>query len=188
MLATQSAAPASTPLVGKKELAERLGWSRPTLDRRIDQDRNFPVAMRGNQQGGWGFDLDEVKAYLGDGQAVFAAPAAEPVIEPEPAIAAASARVEHQGEATARQRRDTMQAALFEDRLRRQRGELVEVEPLKMKLGTAVAKLSASLNGLPDTLGRRLRLPENAIAVVRQEVEDTRRALFAELRDLLTDA
>lgn len=185
MLATAAAAAPAKALVGKKELALRLGWSRPTLDRRLDQDPKFPVVMRGTQQGGWAFDPDDVAAYLG--VATFEDEPDDLTFDPEPEpTRAPAARAEHQGEVTARQRTLTAQAQLLEDRLARQRGDLVEVGPLKLRLATAVTKLSTSLNVLPDTLGRRLHLPETATAIVRQEVEDARRAFFAELRELLT--
>jgi hypothetical protein len=34
------------------------------LDRRLDEDADFPVVSRGTQAGGWQFDLEAVKAYL----------------------------------------------------------------------------------------------------------------------------
>lgn len=171
-------------VVGKKELCAQLGWTRPKLDRRLDSDPNFPVRRRGSATGGWEFDIAAVDAYLTGGvlsRTEEPPPAAAVNIEAQPLAR------EHAAEATARQRRDTVQAQLLEDRLRRQRGELVEAEPLKLKLATAVTKLSSGLNSLPDVLARRLQLPEAAAAVVRQEIEDARRAFFAELRDLLTD-
>jgi hypothetical protein len=50
--------------IGKKQLCEELGWSRSRLDRRLNEDETFPVLSRGNQAGGWSFDLVTVKAYL----------------------------------------------------------------------------------------------------------------------------
>lgn len=172
-----AAAPAQT--VGKKELCAHLKWSRPTLDRRLERDSNFPVRTRGSALGGWAFEIAAVEAYLNTG--LLSATDDAPIAAGEPA-----AKAKHQGEATAKQRLTDAQAQLAEDRLRRQRGDLVEVAPLQMKLAAAVTKLSSSLNALPDTIGRRLRLPEAAIGVVRQEVEDARRAFHAELRELLS--
>ncbi|WP_374572552.1 hypothetical protein [Phenylobacterium sp.] len=192
MAATAQAVAGEAPrIVGKKQLCGLLGWSRPTLDRRIDQDAAFPIRQRGDQRGGWEFDAADVFAYLGlddpppaiddDGDEAMAdAPAPE---QPAPL-----ARVAHQGEATARQRRDSVQAALLEDRLRKSRGELVDAADLKIALSTAVTKLATSLNALPDILVRRLSLPESAGLVVRQEIEDARRAFFAQLRDVLEPA
>ena len=51
-------------LLGKKELAAHLGWSRPRLDHRLKSDPTFPIAKLGSQRGGWAFDPIEVEAYL----------------------------------------------------------------------------------------------------------------------------
>ena len=181
MQAAASATLERPATVGKRDLCAHLKWSRPTLDRRLERDPNFPVKTRGGQWGGWAFEIAAVEAYL-RGAALQATDS--PDIS-TPAGELFQPRREHEGEATAKQRLNNAQAHLAEDRLRRQRGELVEVAPLKMSLATAVTKLSASLNALPSTLGRRLRLPDQAVDIVRQEIEDARRAFFAELRELL---
>ncbi|CAB3759401.1 hypothetical protein [Paraburkholderia solisilvae] len=54
----------SGEIVDKKQLCERLGWSRPKLDRRLRTDENFPVLWRSNRSGPWQFDLDAVVAHL----------------------------------------------------------------------------------------------------------------------------
>jgi hypothetical protein len=56
--------PKSGEIVDKKQLCERLGWSRPKLDRRLRADENFPVLRRSNRSGPWQFDLDAVVAHL----------------------------------------------------------------------------------------------------------------------------
>jgi len=53
----------------KTELARAIGWSRPRLDRWIEQHEDFPVLKRGTQGGGWLFDLEVVETYLGIGGA-----------------------------------------------------------------------------------------------------------------------
>lgn len=58
---------AETKPVGKKELAATLGWSRPTLDKLLRIDPNFPVISRGNQRGGWSFRLNDVRSYIARG-------------------------------------------------------------------------------------------------------------------------
>lgn len=175
------------PAVGKTELCEALGWARSTLDRRLLSDGNFPVRKRGHRGGGWEFDLAAVKTYLGLATpAAPLAPTESPPPAPPPAeVISIAPRAEHQGEATARQRRDSLQAELMADTLRRKRGELVEAAEMRMVLSTVIAKLGQGLNGLPDVLTRRLSLPETAAPVIRQEIEDLRRAMVAELRGTL---
>ena len=54
-----------TFFLNKSQLATKLGWSRPTLDKRLRTDPHFPVQSRGDQSGGWTFDLQDVLSYLG---------------------------------------------------------------------------------------------------------------------------
>lgn len=170
-LAAEAQAPARR-IVTKKQLAEEvLKWSRSRLDRRLDSDPEFPVETRGTQAGGWAFDADAVLAYLGAA-----------VDEPEEET---PAPVAHQAEETSRSRLNLAQALIQEDRLRMRRGELIEAEPLKLALSETVTKVSTGLNVLPDTLVRRLNLPESAGAVIRQEVDQLRRTLVTALKDAL---
>lgn len=150
--------------VGKKQLADELGWSRGRLDRRLEEDATFPILTRGDQAGGWSFDLAAVLKHL------------QADLERDTAS---------RTEMTARQRRDMAQAQLHEDKLRRQRGELVEAGDLKQALSETVTRVGVALNTLADVLVRRLNLPETALPIVRQEVDAIRRQLVTGLRDLL---
>jgi phage terminase Nu1 subunit (DNA packaging protein) len=190
--------------VGKADLAVALGWTRPRLDRRLDQDPNFPVKKRGTRAGGWEFDLQEVLEYLGqpaDGSA--GAPQARPS-SPDAtgrspgrhklARTAAAARdshghaapgVHHHGEQTAAQRLKNAQAAQAEDKLRLSRRELVEAEEMRMVLGTMLAHLGKGLDGLPDTIVRRYGLQEETGEGIRGLVDELRRNMVADLQALL---
>lgn len=164
-------------IVGKKQLCEILEWSRMKLDRRLEEDAAFPVETRGDQGGGWGFDVDAVRAYLEPEED------REEVAEDLATPAGQAARAE----LTARQRRDLAQAQLHEDKLRRLRGELVEAAELRMVLSEAVSRTSTALNSLADALQRRLNLPDTALPVIRQEIDEARRQLVAGLRNVRTD-
>lgn len=164
-------------IVGKKQLCGIIKWSRMKLDRRLEEDAAFPVETRGDQGGGWAFDADEVLAYI------------EPELDREEVAEdlASSAGQAARSELTARQRRDLAQAQLHEDKLRRLRSELVEAAELKMVLSEAVARTSTALNTLAETLQRRLNLPETALPVIRQEIDEARRQLVAGLRGIRAD-
>ena len=130
-------------IVGKAALCEALGWTRPRLDRRLESDAAFPVAKRGTRAGGWEFDVAAIKSYLSGAQPKKAAPAderpaarvdartdagnpypgAKYSVVPPPGVEP----IVHSGEQSARQRRDAVQAEILEDKLRRDRGELVQV-------------------------------------------------------------
>lgn len=161
-------------IVGKKALAVELRWSRSKLDRRLEADASFPVVSRGTQAGGWKFDAAAVRAYLQpeeDRELI-----AEDLATPAGQVARA--------ELTARQRRDLAQAQLHEDKLRRQRGELVEAADLQQALSETVTRVSTTLNSMADVLVRRLNLPESALPIIRQEIDGIRRQLVTGLRDL----
>jgi hypothetical protein len=197
-------------LIGKAALCEALGWSRPTLDRRLDRDASFPVSKRGTRAGGWEFDLAAVRGYLnGDApKPVVRAPKVEKLSVPQSTKGApiddeplpeeyAGAKhtvvppagvepVVHSGEQTARQRRDAVQAEILEDKLRRDRGELVIAEQMRHVLTTMLAKLGQGMDRLPDQLVERLGLPEAAGDTIRIAIDDLRRQMVDETRSLLS--
>lgn len=193
-MATKAQAKAAT--IGKAELAIALGWTRPRLDRRLDQDAKFPVKKRGTRAGGWQFDLEKVRAYLNAGSSVPAVPKKEPAAAPKakPPAATPAPRppaddeppgAAHRGEGTASQRLKNAQAAREEDKLRKDRRELVEAEEMRVVLGTMLAHLGKGLDGLPDLIVRRLGLPEESGDVLREMTDDLRRAMVADLQPLL---
>lgn len=204
---------AVTPaMVGKAELCAGLGWTRPRLDRRLESDGTFPVAKRGTRAGGWEFDLEIVRAYLGG---AFHQPTATAAAEPAKKVAKErkgdGARVDarehpdnpypgakysvvppagteplvHAGEQTARQRRDAVQAEILEDQLRRNRGELVQVEVMRQVLNTMLAHLGKGLDRLADQVVERLNLPEESSGDIRAVTDELRRVMADELKVLL---
>lgn len=175
-----------TDLVGKKALCEVLRWSRPTLDARLNTDANFPVRQRGTRGGGWAFSKTEVLAYLAG--AAHAPPAA--VSDEEsggadvlPFVApAAGVRAEHKGEASARQLRDQAAAEWTLDKLRRNRGELVEAADMRDVLSTVLTKLRTSITSLPDAMVKEFGLSERTGYAMKARIEAALRAAVLELR------
>lgn len=156
-------------------LCQALNWARTTLDRRLETDAAFPVVMRGGKGGGWQFDITEVKAYL-DG-----VPTTGATRESGPVSTLTA------GEQTARQRRDAVQAEILEDQLRRNRGELVQVEVMRQVLNTMLAHLGQGLDRLSDQVVERLNLPEESSTDIREITDELRRVMSDELRTLLND-
>lgn len=182
-------AKAARNVVGKGELCALLGWSRPRLDRRLNTDRKFPVKKRGTAAGGWEFDAGKVMAYLGAQELPVAPTAPAPVSSAPDApplrnSTATAGGVQHAGESTARQRRDEAQAAMLEDKLRRERGDLVERHELEMVLGTMVAHLGKGLDGLPDMIVKKLGLLEETSDSIRALTDDLRVKMVNDLRTL----
>jgi hypothetical protein len=89
------------------------------------------------------------------------------------------------GEGTARQRRDAAQAALLEDKLRRERGELIEVERLRLVLDTAIGRLGKWLDGFPEQAVKILGLPEDRAEALRAHVDEQRDRLVDEITSAL---
>ncbi|PWC74049.1 hypothetical protein [Azospirillum sp. TSH64] len=195
------------PTVGKKELVEALGWTRPKLDRRLESDAGFPVVTRGTKAGGWEFDLAAVRAYL-DPEAAppppprsapprpaprRPAPPPPPVFDLEdeedpPAPRRRQGSAQHAGEATAKQRKDAAQAAMIEDKLRLSRSELVEAEEMRTVLATMLSHLSKGIDGIPVLMIKRLGLDEDAMPVLREIVDDLRSQMVLDLRKAMRDA
>lgn len=194
--------------VGKKELAEALGWTRPKLDRRLESDAGFPVVTRGTKAGGWEFDLAAVRAYLDPEEAPpppprparprpadrKPAPPPPPVFdldledeEDPPVPRRRQGPAQHAGEATAKQRKDAAQAAMIEDKLRLSRSELVEAEEMRTVLATMLSHLSKGIDGIPVLMVKRLGLEEDAMPVLREIVDDLRSQMVLNLRKAMRD-
>lgn len=92
---------------------------------------------------------------------------------------------EHYGEATARSRRDAAQASLLEDKLRKDRGQLIQIEDLRNALSTVLLHLGKGLDSLPDAIVSRCNLaPAHALSI-RELVNNLRTATVNELRQLI---
>ncbi|PRZ56582.1 hypothetical protein BX589_101232 [Paraburkholderia fungorum] len=194
----------SDGMIGKAALCEALGWTRPKLDRRLESDENFPIAQRGTRAGGWAFDLAAVRAYLESGsRAPASSPAptagspfdqrSDPQASGNPYLGAKysvvpPAGVEpvvHSGEQTARQRRDMVQAEILEDKLRRDRGELVQAEAMRQVITKMLVHLGKGLDRLADQVVDKLGLPESNADDIRDLTDDLRATMVDELNVLL---
>lgn len=194
--------------VGKKELVEALGWTRPKLDRRLESDAGFPVVTRGTKAGGWEFDVAAVRAYLEPDEAPPPPPRSArprpaqrrpppppPVLDADledeeepPTPRRRQGPAQHAGEATAKQRKDAAQAAMIEDKLRLSRSELVEAEEMRTVLAEMLAHLSKGIDGIPVLMVKRLGLEEDAMPVLREIVDDLRGQMVLDLRKAMRDA
>lgn len=194
----------SDGMIGKAALCEALGWTRPKLDRRLESDANFPIAQRGTRAGGWAFDLAAVRAYLESGSRAPspAATAAADVHFDQRSDPKASGNpypgakysvvppagvepVVHAGEQSARQRRDAVQAEILEDKLRRDRGELVQAEVMRQVITKMLVHLGKGLDRLADQVVDKLGLPQENADDIRDLTDDLRATMVDELNVLL---
>ena len=190
--------------IGKKELAAALNWSRPKLDRELLRNRNFPVVSRGDQSGGWQFDLEAVRAYLNGAPAPApdtkkkAAAKTPPAIDkaqlrdavapPLPAPSPSPRRsAQHAGEASARQRKDEADAGLRELKLEVERGKYVLREEVRQVLISIFAGLGNDLDALPEEITKRCDLPESLAETIRALIDEARRTMAKRAESLLGD-
>ncbi|HZR34358.1 MAG TPA: hypothetical protein VFA75_03205 [Nevskia sp.] len=187
---------ADTSILNKAELCAVLGWGRPRLDRVLERDSNFPVRTRGNSPEGWTFSLPLVTQYLAAGGGK-AKPGRRPKTKADeeaelaaaaptaPTAPTAAAPAVHQGEATAKQRRDQASAQLLEDKLRRDRGELLERDDVRQVAAQTMAVFSRGLDILPEQIVKILGIEEKESERVREICNELRGKLVAELQPLL---
>ncbi|HEM7884017.1 terminase small subunit [Burkholderia cenocepacia] len=175
---------AQRTLASKSALCRLLGWSRPKLDLRLETDPHFPVASRGAKGGGWRFDTAVVVAYLGGGSVSRGGSMELDAIPRSSAELARAATVEHRGEHSARQRRDAVQAEILEDKLRRDRSELVQTNEMQLVIQCLQDGIN---NGLDRLCQQIIELPgvTGADAIVRELVNELRGMMAADLRPLL---
>ncbi|AWG32594.1 hypothetical protein B9Z07_28250 [Burkholderia cenocepacia] len=97
---------------------------------------------------------------------------------------ARAATVEHRGEHSARQRRDAVQAEILEDKLRRDRSELVQTNEMQLVIQCLQDGIN---NGLDRLCQQIIELPgvTGADAIVRELVNELRGMMAADLRPLL---
>lgn len=179
----------ATGTVGKKELCAHLKWSRPTLDKRLKVDAKFPVVSRGDQSGGWAFDVAVVDAYLAGTTSppTPAPPAIDPkqlrdaVAPPLPAMPVRTPSPERrsgesQPEATARARKENADASLKEIKLQEMSGELVSRERMRQISATIIANLAANFDQLASEIVKRQNLPEEMEPAIQAQLDEVRRA------------
>lgn len=181
---------ADTSKLNKAELCAELGWSRPRLDRVLERESNFPVRTRGDSPDGWTFNLATVIQYLAAGGGAKQKGGRKPRTVDEDAAPAKQpdppkTPLQHQGEATAKQRRDTVAAELMEDKLRRDRGELLDREDVRQTVAGALAIFSRNLDTLPDQVVKVLGLDEAKTERVRELIGEVRKKLVDDLTQLL---
>ena len=163
-----------------------MGWSRPTLDKRLKVDPTFPVVSRGDQSGGWGFELAAVRAYLNGGAKAPAktAPAIDraqlrDVVAPARAKPAAQRAPErrsahHAGEATARQRLDESCARKLEREEAVAAGLYVAAADTRQKLSAVMLSLAHDLDALPEKIAKALELRDDAVPGIRAMIDKVR--------------
>ncbi len=96
--------------------------------------------------------------------------------------------VEHAGETTAKHRRELIQTALLADKLKANRGQLLDAENVRARLGMALAEHGRWLDGLPDVLVRDGGLPDEITPQLRHAIDVERAKFFGAMKAALSVA
>jgi phage terminase Nu1 subunit (DNA packaging protein) len=167
--------------LGKKELCKALGWNRPKLDRVLKRDENFPIISRGDQSGGWCFDLEAVQKYLaGDTKP----PHQEDGVSVPPAQPGRRSAY-HQGEASAKQRKDSAEADFREIKVAELAGDLVPKAQVEQVLSTLIVHLANELDGLPEQIVKACGIPFEATEGIRKKIDLFRANIVADSETFL---
>jgi hypothetical protein len=178
----------SSTIAGKGALCAALGWTRPRLELRIESDPNFPIKRRGRLNGtgvnAWEFDIEAVKAYLG-GYANAPGDSSQPAEgEALRNNAEAAGGAFDVRERSARQRRESAQAGLLENKLLRQNAALIDRADLEAIMATFTQHIEAGIEGLPAMIAERLGLDDEQLENIRPLTDDLTAKMRADLRPL----
>ncbi len=190
-LSLSSDAPAPAPVrVNKRELAQVLGVSVPTINAWLDRHEGFPIVQEGTNGREWQFDAIAVRAFLDDRRAEEEREEARR----QAAIAQLGLPLDDvSGEVTSalsgKERLQELRALKAEDDLRVQRGYLVSVPETRTMLGNAIGRWNRAIHAAILQAGRDMNLPATVIRALDDRLDETQRGLVRDLRmDLEPDA
>ena len=155
-------------------LATALNASVPTLRRAIRDNADFPVARRGSKGNDWLFDLAAARAWWT--QYIRERPKTRgdqilPSREREGVRPGVLSRNAEPGGLSISQRKTTLETALLADRLKKERGELVEVGPLRAELESDIVAFRTTLNSYPAEMAKLLGLSAEAQHAMQEAME-----------------
>lgn len=155
-------------------LATALNASVPTLRKAIRDNANFPVARRGSKGNDWLFDLAAARAWWT--QYIRERPKTRgdqilPGRERDGVRPGVLSRNAEPGGLSISQRKTTLETALLADRLRKERGELVEVGPLRAELESDIVAFRTSLSHYPAEMAKLLGLSAETQRVMQEAME-----------------
>lgn len=170
-------------LVNKRELARQiLNCSLPTLNDLIDRYPDFPVETRGSNGIEWQFDAHAVVEFLqGKREADQRDSAARAELFRQFTLPIDDVAGEEAKSLAPSQRLALARTRIVENKLAREAGLLVPTSEVRQNLAPALTRLMRFVDGLPRAIGSRFNLPEEVVAAMRNQLDDQRRELVAEL-------
>lgn len=170
------------------ELAFVTGVSATTLSKWAREQSDFPVAERGSNGRAYQFDAAAVQAWIDNHKAE--ADAEAEARQAQLALWRADMygddpNPEHRP-LTASERKAEAEAALAEDKVRRLRGELVELAPLEVCLTQALVELRNALSQVAAEVAREHGLPRETRIAMQNAVEHRMNAFADQIGDPAT--
>ncbi len=178
---------ASRPTVNKRELANRLRISLPTLTSWLDRWPEFPVVERGRNGVSWTFHLDEVLTFLTARREEEAAKEAgrdaelmklQLALWPEPvAVASSDSRL------SIKERYDLARLQDLQIKQAKQAGKLVNAEELQDLFTSVFGRLGRDINVFIRQLGREQSWPDAMIRQAESKLADMQRTAVQQVLD-----
>ncbi|GCE81713.1 phage DNA packing protein [Komagataeibacter oboediens] len=179
------------PTVNKRELANRLRISLPTLTSWLDRWTDFPVVERGRNGVSWTFHLDEVLAFLTARREEEAAKEADRDAElmklqltlwPEPVAQPASTRI------PIKEQLDLARLQDLQMKQAERAGKLVNAEEVQDLFTSVFGRLGRDINVFIRQLGREQSWPDVMIRQAESKLADMQRTAVQKLlKDMKAD-
>lgn len=179
------------PTVNKRELANRLRISLPTLTSWLDRWTDFPVVERGRNGVSWTFYLDEVLAFLTARREEEAAKEADRDAElmklqltlwPEPVAQPVSPRI------PVKEQLDLARLQDLQMKQAERAGKLVNAEEVQDLFTSVFGRLGRDINVFIRQLGREQSWPDVMIRQAESKLADMQRTAVQKLlKDMKAD-
>lgn len=173
--------------VNKRELAARiLNCSLPTLDRLLEDYRDFPVITRGSNGVEWEFDPEAVQEFLRQQRANEQRDAEKRAdLFKQFSLPIDDLPGNEGADLSPKQRAELARARLIEQKVAKESGFLISVSELRPKLSMTFDRLGRALNALPDQISREFGLPEEVTRRIKGAIDDMRRSFVEDMQQAL---
>ncbi|PYD57466.1 DNA packaging protein [Komagataeibacter xylinus] len=177
---------APRPTVNKRELANRLRISLPTLTNWLDRWPEFPVVERGRNGVSWTFHLDDVLAFLTARREEEAAKEAgrdaelmklQMALWPEPVAQPSAQRI------PIKERLDLARLQDLQMKQAKEAGKLVNAEELQDLFTSVFGRLGRDINVFIRQLGREQSWPDAMIRQAESKLADMQRTAVQKVLD-----
>lgn len=174
------------PIVNLAEMARLLDVSLPTMRDYITRYPDMPTLQRGGLGKPWEFDAEAVLGFMGERKAVEARAEEERSQQlAQMTLLDGDMRSRSEMGLTAKDYGLEIRNARDLDKLRQERGFLVDKSQMRFQLDAVWRALGNSMNALPSAMGRRHNLPDAVVRDMRRYLHEQQTVIRERLGDLL---